>query len=257
MKKLKLAKICSCLSIALILLSMLMSVESAGEVHADSYDDDLGCPCYCKITSFKRWPCQFSPNGDGKKDTTTINATFSTSCDWKLHIRPVCPCACDWIREWTGSGKSLSIVWDGKDKAGVVVPDGAYWIELSIQGEWEKHSDRQMRIVVVDTTPPTVTDVTVSPDPFNPLTETTRINYTLSECAWVAIGIFSAKPWTLRRTLIKWEKQCWGFHSIPWDGKDDDGNILPPGTYHVRVYVVDLAINRATIFPAKIKAGIV
>jgi len=252
MKKSKVAKTAFCLSIAFILLSMVLVDVSVGEV--ETFDDEGYCWCRCKITSFKRLPCKFSPNGDGIKDTTTINATFSTSCNWKLQIKPIC--GCDYVvREWNGTGTCLTIVWDGKDEAGVVVPDGAYRLILSIRCRWG--SDTGARIVVVDTTPPTVTNVTVSPDPFNPLTETTRINYTLSECAYVAIKIFSTNPWTLRRTLIKWEKQLWGFHSIPWDGKDDSGDNLPLGTYHIRIYVTDLAANKATIFPVKAKVEII
>jgi flagellar hook assembly protein FlgD len=112
-------------------------------------------------------------------------------------------------------------------------------------------SDTRFKKVIVDTTAPIVTGFTVSPNPFTPPSEMTTISYTLSEPCRVTIKILTKPPWTVQRKLINNVKQTSGVHSILWDGKDTFGTLLPPGTYHLRVLVRDLAKNKATIYPIK------
>jgi len=198
------------------------------------------------ITSFTATPNPFSPNGDGRKDTQTIAATFSETVIWQLQLRTTLGVV---LRTWTGIGSSMSIVWDGKDASGAVVADGEYRLRLSGNDLAGLAFTTKTKTVTVDTTAPTVTTVSVSPDPFKPsLGETTTISYTLSEPCRVTIKVFDLAG-TLVRTLKNNVLQGAGAQSVVWDGKDGGGSIVPAGTYIIRMFVVDKAGNRASPYP--------
>jgi hypothetical protein len=51
---------------------------------------------------------------------------------WTLNIKKgQCPGILPIVRTFTGSGPSLSQVWDGRDTGGTIVPDGKYSYLLS------------------------------------------------------------------------------------------------------------------------------
>ena len=71
----------------------------------------------------------FSPNGNGVKDTTTFSAGFTYNVNWSLNIKD----SSSVIRKtFTGTGTSLSQVWDGKDNASQVLPDDIYSYQIEI-----------------------------------------------------------------------------------------------------------------------------
>jgi len=147
-----------------------------------------------------------------------------------------------------GTGSTLTIIWDGRDALGVVVPDGVYKLRLSGSDLSGVPFKTRWKQVTVDTLPPAVTDVTVNPSSFNPtLGETTRINYTLSESCYISIKIY--KSGILYRTLLKNALQTTASYRIVWDGRDNEGSIVPAGTYRIKIWVVDIAGNRASPYP--------
>ncbi len=193
---------------------------------------------FVHISKFSIRPNPFSPNGDGVKDATKIKVMFTTTVDWLLQIKDGTGAV---VRSWTGTGASLTQVWDGKDEDGNYVPDGKYKCTVSAG------SVKKTKKVTVDTTPPTITGVTDSPDSFNPKAgEKTTISYTLSEQCKVKIKIYNSSG-KLIRTLSK--TQSMGPNSMVWDGKDKNGNIVPDGTYTYKIYVTDKAGNKATTYP--------
>jgi len=64
------------------------------------------------------------------------------------------------------------------------------------------------------------------PNPFNPQTE---IAFIVKSSNWVALKIYNQQG-QLVRTLVE-AKRSPGEYSIPWNGRDDHGNLLPSGTY--------------------------
>jgi len=72
------------------------------------------------------------------------------------------------------------------------------------------------------------------------------VSYTLPRAGKVSLAIYRTKPaeggkseLQLVRSLLFHEPQEAGAHQIPWDGYDDDGNPLPPGTYTWKLAVGD------------------
>jgi flagellar hook assembly protein FlgD len=198
------------------------------------------------VTSFSVSPNPFSPNGDGSKDTTTINATFNVAVKWRLEVRNSTGTTIDSL---VGTGTGFSAIWDGRDQSGNKIPDGIYSVRLSGTDLSGISFPTKSAAVTVDTKPPNVTSVSVSPSSFNPVTgQTTTLNYTLSESCYVTIKIYNSTG-ALKRTLLNGALQTSGPRSIVWNGKDSLGNVVPPGTYTIKIYVSDKAGNKATPYP--------
>ncbi|MEA2461652.1 MAG: hypothetical protein QOH90_1829, partial [Actinomycetota bacterium] len=97
----------------------------------------------------------------------------------------------------------------------------------------------------VDTTPPHITEVSDSPDPFTPNGDGTKdkvvFKWTLDEKAVVTVKIFNTNG-HLVRDLMR-ENLIPGVWTIPWNGKDNFKHALAPGTYNYRIRAVDHADN--------------
>jgi len=74
-----------------------------------------------------------------------------------------------------------------------------------------------------------------TPNPFNP---TTRVRYDLEYPEAVILGVFDIKGRLVRR-LSDGTVQSAGRHEVIWDGRSDDGNRLPSGTYFCRLEAGD------------------
>lgn len=70
----------------------------------------------------------FSPDGDNYKDKTNITATFNRSASWKLMIKDSIGKT---VRSFAGRGAKVSVLWDGKNSKGAVVPNGVYTYTLN------------------------------------------------------------------------------------------------------------------------------
>ncbi|MGH2543885.1 MAG: DUF362 domain-containing protein [Ardenticatenaceae bacterium] len=78
------------------------------------------------------------------------------------------------------------------------------------------------------------------PAAFNPsLGESTTLQYGLQMPCETMVEIVQGSPYetvlTFFRQLHDWTAQPAGTATIPWDGRDDSGQIVPPGSYGVRV----------------------
>jgi len=199
-----------------------------------------------RILSFHCTPNSFSPNNDGRQDTTTIRATFSTTVNWILEIRNSSGTI---MRSWNGTatfkwqGAMLQQVWNGTDEAGKIVPEGTYNATLTGKDLYGTPLEPKTISLIVDTAKPIISDVSDHPDPFNPhIGQTTTINYTLSEKCHVTIKIYDPAS---RLIKILRATQLAGPNSMTWDGKVQ-GLIVPDGEYRYEIYATDMAGNEAT-----------
>ncbi len=80
------------------------------------------------ITSLQETNDPFSPNGDRYKDTTTIYGYFNRTANWQLVIKNSKGTI---VRNFSGRGARISVIWDGKNTKRVVVPNGTYTYTLT------------------------------------------------------------------------------------------------------------------------------
>jgi hypothetical protein len=107
--------------------------------------------------------------------------------------------------------------------------------------------------IMLDTTPPGLTGVSDSPDPFRPGSgETTTIRFTLSDnlsgTCTVEVRILNSSS-VLVNTLTSTASCPTGgaAGSIVWNGRDSSGAVVPPGRYTYRVQGIDQATNRSAV----------
>jgi hypothetical protein len=119
----------------------------------------------------------FAPNGNGNRDTLPIRVITEGNDEWNLTITgsdniPVR----SW--DWTGRAPAVPIIWDGRDEAGNIVPDGTYNITLSSTDEAGNSTRRTINNIVVDARIPriilTASSQAIAPRPNQ--TEAMRFN---------------------------------------------------------------------------------
>ncbi|MDD5434279.1 MAG: DUF1566 domain-containing protein [Nitrospira sp.] len=108
--------------------------------------------------------------------------------------------------------------------------------------------------IKLDTTPPVVSSVSDTPDPFNAsIGETSDISFTVSDkmsgTCRVMVRIYNASS-ALIRTIYMTGVPCpsagaTGF--VTWDGRNSSGVIVRAGTYTYKVQAIDNALNWSVI----------
>jgi hypothetical protein len=136
--------------------------------------------------------------------------------------------------------------WNGRDDLGSDAKQGTYFFEV--------HFARQRRTILLpnairlDTTPPKRPKAKPNRPAFSPdgdhQADTVSIRYSLSEPAHVV-----AYLGTTRIVRTRSSKQRYHFE---WNGKVAF-RLLPPGSYRLRVYAVDLAGNRSAPVEVRVR----
>lgn len=194
------------------------------------------------IMNFTESPSPFSPNGDGVKDTAYINANFGEPMTWFLVAKNSTGSVVAHIG--TGTGTSLYLAWNGTDDNGKNLPDGTYTLALSENGFTQTIN------VIIDTKSPTVS-ASWSPLSFKlSKRQTSTLTYKLSEACVVSIQIYDSQG-NLVKTLLSVTTQQAGTYKIKWDGSNNSGGKVTPGTYTCKIYATDLAGNQASPNPTR------
>jgi flagellar hook assembly protein FlgD/outer membrane protein OmpA-like peptidoglycan-associated protein len=134
-----------------------------------------------------------------------------------------------------------TIVWDGKDDSGNRVPDGTYSYEVEA---WDDNNNLSLvdPIVIVDTTPPTVSASAPYLE-FSPSGEGTKGTLPIeqsgsAEDLWIGT-ILDSTGKEVRQ--FRWTNDS--PKSFTWNGRDSTGILVPDGTYGYRITSTDRAGN--------------
>jgi flagellar hook assembly protein FlgD len=191
-------------------------------------------------------PTTISPNGDNSFDTTSLSARFSESVDWTLRVTAADGTV---VRSTSGTGQEPVVTWAGLVD-GAAVADGTYTYTFRGQDAWQNAPEPVARsgTVKVDTTPPALSDVAQAAEElpwFSPNGDGSRDTFglkaTTSESGKVEVGVRTDTGDLIRTFAATVAK---GAFSIPWDGRDNDGAVVPDGTYDIRLVPVDGVANR-------------
>ncbi|MDR2741352.1 MAG: gliding motility-associated C-terminal domain-containing protein [Treponema sp.] len=180
----------------------------------------------------------FSPDGDGNKDTIEIAQSGSTEDLWTGGIFNA---SGDRVKTFEFANTVPEpIIWDGTDDKNFIVPDGVYEYRISATDKAKNIASTSLHSIVISTIQPTVnlqiTDAYFSPNGDgikDALTLNPGIPVKESIVSWeLLIRDGQANP---RRTISGSEGSPPA--SIDFDGKDDDGTLLPEGAYHGKLSV--------------------
>ena len=186
---------------------------------------------------------RFSPNGDGSSDTQALGALFSEAVDWTFEIRASGGAV---VATQTGSGKELTVTWDGL-VSGSAVADGTYTWTLRGTDAWQNGVATGTGSIVVDTSAPSLTGL--SPDgsvvtPFSPngdgVSDTVATTATTTEAGTLAVRVANGANTTVRTFTVP---SAAGANGVTWDGKTNSGSVVPDGEYTITIAPHDAAGN--------------
>lgn len=169
-----------------------------------------------------------SPNGDGVKDSTVISATFTQPSDWTITIKNSSAAV---ERTFSGTGTSVSQMWDGKDDGGLVVSDGTYTYQIDATGSGTSTTaDPKTGTIVVAAI---VSNVGISSNTINTqAAESSTVFFTINSQATVTFSMIPEKQGPTGTPVYQTGKVCAaGACSFIWDGKDNTGQVVPDEAY--------------------------
>ena len=190
----------------------------------------------------------FSPNGDGRSDTTAISYTLSGAAAVTVSIEqldgtPVRTVQAETAQE---AGTYTGVIWDGTDDAAATMPDGKYMIRVSAVNSVGRIDSTKS--VTVDVTAPTVSLDSITPDPWDPSLGVLTVAFTPSEAGTATVKFYKGTSSSSSKTVTL-SVAAAGAASVTWDGVTKDALPADAGAYTARVYFVDKAGNYATTYP--------
>lgn len=184
----------------------------------------------------------FSPNDDGRRDSIGFFPETRAEDAVEGFRLEVFDEADTVVRSWSGDDIPDDIRWDGFDREGRRMDDGAYRARLEVDFETGVTETTQTSSFVLDTEPPEAT-VTADETLFSPDGEDGRQQIEITQEG------SGADRWTGRFIdadgeavrAYEWEDAPENFE---WSGRDDSGNRLSDGTYRYELRAEDEAGNR-------------
>jgi flagellar hook assembly protein FlgD len=180
----------------------------------------------------------FSPDQDGSKDTLTVKASGTKEDAWKIEVRDA---AGNTVRKIEQKDSALTdIVWDGKNDAGQVVPDGVYRVVAASEDRGGNNSSVTLDNVVIDTRQPPVS-LTIDSGFFSPNGDGSRDKIVLGPSVPVRSGL---SEWAISVKNDKGE-EVWSVSGkgdtlksdYAFDGRNTSGKALPEGSYRAELSV--------------------
>lgn len=173
----------------------------------------------------------FSPEGDGLKDTVTVVHDLTSDASWTARIfRP----GNDVLETIPlGSDVPSPVEWDGRDLNGNPVPDETYAYSLIGTDAAGNQFETTPVTVTVDRRPTTV-DLQVSREYFSPNDDGEGDIVIVTPVLSIRSGI---EQYDFRivdeagRTVLSGSGEGQLPTEIPWDGRDENGEVLPEGRY--------------------------
>jgi flagellar hook assembly protein FlgD/outer membrane protein OmpA-like peptidoglycan-associated protein len=145
-----------------------------------------------------------------------------------------------------------SIAWDGKDDKGAVLPEGAYKAKLTLLYVNGHNPASESPPITIRVTPPKAA-TKASYDVFSPTGDSTRSAVTIyqdtsEELFWT--GTVKDAAGKEVRTQV-WRGRA--DDKFEWDGRNDDGRVLPDGLYTYTLTATDQAGNSGSSAPISLR----
>lgn len=185
----------------------------------------------------------FSPNGDGIKDTVELIPVIENQGNVTSYSLTVIDGSGRIVRDFSDSRYILPrYEFDGKDRNGKLLPDGNYRFKLNVVYANGQNVTQISRPVRLKTTFPkaelSYDNLWFSPNGDGLRDTLTWKQKSTSEDLWT--GIIRNKNGKEVRTF----KTTGKLSDFVWDGKNNQGNLLPDGVYSYSLEATDEAGNR-------------
>jgi outer membrane protein OmpA-like peptidoglycan-associated protein len=189
---------------------------------------------------------RFSPDGDGERDTVTIQQRVVPGDTWTALVVPAT--GGDPVVELTYEGSVQDWVWNGRDVNGQPVPDGEYRYVLRSMDQAGNRAEGDVFLTIdtvsapISLTPPTVR-LSLNPQPFSPDGDGTdeRVNIAIAVETENSISSWRAEIKDPAGRLFRsFSGNGMPPASLSWDGRGTGGELVQSAMdYPVTVRVVD------------------
>ncbi|MBN2552543.1 MAG: gliding motility-associated C-terminal domain-containing protein [Spirochaetales bacterium] len=184
----------------------------------------------------------FSPNADGVKDRITIQPRLKVTEGVSRYELRILDASGKILRRVEGQNRPpQDFAWDGLDGSGRRLPDGDYQAELILDYQKGDHHEVRTSVFKIDTGAPTI-EVSAQYSLFSPdgdeLKDKLPISQSSSEESLWEGEFRNAKGQVVRSFYWKGKAQ-----DFQWDGKDENGNKIPDGSYSYTIRSTDQAGN--------------
>ncbi len=166
-----------------------------------------------------------------------LSGTLNESADWTVTVKR----GDTEYASASGSGTSFAV--DIEPTAG----DGTYTYRVAATDDWQNGPSSTTGTFIIDTVAPDIGAVSPGADAlpwFSPNGDASRetVAWTVSDTEAGSFGlrVVDADGVAVRKTRVPAVK---GTTTVSWSGKDDDGDVVPDGTYEVTMQPRDAAGN--------------
>ena len=184
----------------------------------------------------------FSPNADGVKDRITIQPKLKVTEGVSRYELRILDAEGQILRKVEGQNRApQDFPWDGLDGSGRRLADGQYQAELILDYQKGDHHEVRTTAFAIDTRAPTI-ELSAEYSLFSPdgdeLKDKLPVRQSSSEeVLWE--GVFRNARGEGVRSYY-WKGKATDFQ---WDGKDENGNKIPDGSYSYTITSTDQAGN--------------
>jgi spore germination protein YaaH/flagellar hook assembly protein FlgD len=194
------------------------------------------------ITASTVSAASFSPNGDGRLDTTTVQLTATGLVRYGWRVEPLFDgTAGPTILEGIADGTAPTFTWNGLGADGLAVPDGPYRVTVWT-GDASDNRSAVGNVVIVDTARPVLassaTPLTISPNGDRRF-DSTSLGMASDEAVTGRARVIDRTGVTVRT----WKFSGLTTGSWTWDGTDAAGKTVKDRFYDFRLDGVDAAGN--------------
>ncbi|MFH2115730.1 MAG: gliding motility-associated C-terminal domain-containing protein, partial [Spirochaetota bacterium] len=175
----------------------------------------------------------FSPDGDGSKDTFAIRQTGSVEALWRAGIMDSTGTS---VRHWEFQSEAPgNLLWDGRNQAGILVPDGVYSYTIQAADKAGNRGTATMDRIVVDTRRPYI-GLRAELPAFSPDGDGVQDSQVLLPQSQDPAGLAG---WTIsvvdEAGKTRWIQEGTGDDGLPersiFPGRDSASALLPEGRY--------------------------
>ena len=210
----------------------------------------FSCGKLADITNCWMYPNPFSPNGDGKYDTTSF--CYTTAEDANVTIK---------VYNYKGEVKTVINDaprkagrhyegWTGTNNSGQILPEGNYGYTIyatNSAGTRTYSGTTSINMLPSASSRANIYNCWMCPNPFYPRGtdakyKTTSFCYSLSQNANVTIKVYNYKGEV--KTVVNNSYRAAGRHYEGWTGTNNSGQILPSGNYGYIISATNTAGKR-------------
>ena len=184
-------------------------------------------------------PISFAPNGDGYRETVALSAAISRPGSVIATVRDVAGTTLD---SWAVAAgvTPTSIIWDGRDGAGTLAPDGWYVLSVApIDANGTTGPPQERSISLVGALSSVASSKAIFyPQDLDKVAPSTNLSFTLSRPMTVTWTLRNAAGNVVDTHLAAVPLEV-GTHTWTFDGRRSDGTMLAPGRYVSHVAASD------------------